>query len=193
MHSPLLQFLIVYKYTLLIPIAFVEGHAISLVVGFAARLGYLNPFFGGALVAIGNLLGDTALYWLGFYKGKKFARSWGVYIGITDTSLEKAEKIFHTHKRNILLASKMTNGLGLAMAVLFTAGMTRIPFRIYMFWNTLGELFWTGMLVAIGYFFGELYTTIENVTWRIGLIVISILAVFLFFQIGKYIKNKANS
>jgi membrane protein DedA with SNARE-associated domain len=190
MNATLLAILIAHRYSLLIPLAFVEGHVISLIVGFLARLGYLNAFIGGTLVIIGNLLGDMCLYWLGYHKGEKVARSWGKYIGVTDQSIGKAREIFHAHKSKILFVSKVTNGFGLAMAVLFTAGMSRIPFKTFMFWNTIGECIWTGFLVSMGYFLGHLYITIDSIIWRVGVVTGSVLFIFILYRVNAYIKQK---
>ncbi len=189
--TSILNLIIQYKYPLLIPIGFAEGHIVSLVSGFLARMGYLNPFLAGACIAIGNLLGDVALYWLGFHHGKKFVKRWGKYAGLTETSVEKAHHIFHKHKSRILLISKMTNGFGLAMAILFSAGTVRIPFKTYMFWNVIGECLWTGGLVSVGFFFGHLYVTIDNIIARIGLIaILGVILLVVFFRIKKYVKRK---
>lgn len=188
--AEIIAWIIAYKYILLVPIAFVEGHIISFIVGFLARLGYLNPFLGGALVASGNLLGDIALYFLGFYKGEKVARSWGKYIGVTDASIEKVRHIFHRHKSYILFISKISNGFGLAMAVLFTAGFMKIPFKTYLLWNILGECVWTSCLVAFGFYFGHLYTTVETIGFRIGLVAIGVTVIFVVFRIRKTLKTR---
>jgi membrane protein DedA with SNARE-associated domain len=192
MHTTLIQLVVAYKYSLLVPIAFFEGHIISLIVGFSARLGIINPFWGGALIVIGNLLGDTALYWLGFHQGKRAIRRWGKYFDLTDSSVEKAREIFHAHKSKILFTSKVTNGFGLAMGILFTAGMTRIPFGIFMAWNVAGECVWTGLLVAAGYFFGHLYVTIDAVVWRIGLVGVAALVIVALMRAQRYFRKIIN-
>jgi membrane protein DedA with SNARE-associated domain len=190
MDSSLVQFIIVYKYILLVPAAFVEGHIITLIAGFLARLGYLNPFLAGVSVAFGNLLGDVALYWLGYHKGHAVARSWGKYFGITEASIEKTTKVFHSHTNRILLISKLTNGFGLAMAVLFTAGLTRIPFRVFMVWNVIGECLWTGILISLGFFLGQLYIVVDTVIWRIGVVGVSLTLIFLSIRFFSYMTKQ---
>ncbi|MFZ3020306.1 MAG: DedA family protein [Minisyncoccia bacterium] len=183
--------LLTYKYILIIPLAFLEGHVISLVAGFLGRMGYVNPFIAWFLIVIGNLIGDIVLYYLGLKKGEKLAFSWGKYVGITEAHIEKSKEIFYKHKSRILLFSKLSNGFGLAMAILFTAGMTKIPFKTYMFWNVIGEFIWTGLLVSLGFFFGHFYITIGETISRIGLIVVTGVIIFVFFKLSKYISSKA--
>ncbi|MDD5084057.1 MAG: VTT domain-containing protein [Candidatus Moranbacteria bacterium] len=190
MHGTLISLVIDYKYAFLIPAAFVEGHVIALIAGFLARLGYLNLFLAGACVAFGNLLGDVALYWLGYHKGAAIATGWGRYFGITEASIKRVTRIFNMHKSHILLTSKLTNGFGLAMAVLFTAGITRIPFRSYMFWNVLGEIMWTGMLVSLGFFLGQLYTIIDDIVWRVSVIGVLVTLGILALRLIMYHNKK---
>jgi len=190
MHETLIQLIIDYKYWILIPTAFLEGHIITLIAGFLSRLGYLNPFLAGVCVAFGNLLGDVALYWLGYYKGANVATSWGKYFGITEASIERVTNIFHTHKKRILLISKLTNGFGLAMAVLFTAGITRIPFRAFMFWNIIGEILWTGILVSLGFFLGHLYTVIDSIVWRVSMVGGVVAFIILAMRMATYFAKR---
>ncbi len=191
MESSLIDFIIVYKYILLVPAAFVEGHIVTLIAGFLARLGYLNLLLAGISVIFGNLLGDVALYWLGYHKGIAVAKGWGKYFGITEASIEKMTEVFHHRTSRILLISKLTNGFGLAMVVLFTAGLTRIPFRAFMLWNTIGECLWTGILISVGFFLGQLYVVVDNAIWRIGVVGFSLGLIFLAIRFFSYMsKNR---
>ncbi len=191
MENYLIQLLLTYKYAILIPIAFFEGHIISLIAGFLARMGYLNPFIAGAFIVIGNLLGDIVLYWIGYYKGEKIIKKWGGYIHVSEESFQKSHQLFHKYRNYVLFLSKITNGFGLSMAVLFTAGAARIPFGVYLWWNILGECAWTGLLIAIGYFFGQLYSVANNVILRVGLVVFGILILgIIFIHVRNYIQNK---
>jgi membrane-associated protein len=179
-----------YKYVILFPIAFLEGHIITIISGFLVRLGYLNFIPAGLVIASGNLLGDILFYWLGYTKGEKFALKYGKYIGINETNLETTKAIFMKHHEWILLISKLTNGLGLAIVILFTAGMSKIPFRKYLLLNIIGELAWTGLLLTLGYFFGHLYARINNVFSGIGFVLVVAVLVFLFVRILNYLRAK---
>lgn len=189
--STVASLIVAYKYPLLFPIAMVEGHGISLLSGFLSHLGYLNPLLAGIVIALGNLLGDIALYWLGYYKGKPFIGKFGHYMGITEERFQKASELFHEHKSWVLFVSKVTNGMGLAMGLLFTAGAVKIPLREYFFWNALGEAVWTGILVAVGYFFGNIYSTVDNILFKGGVIVAGILVIaLLFFKIRRHLEEQ---
>lgn len=189
--NPLILVIIKYKYLILIPAGFLEGHIVSLIAGFLSHLGYLHPILAGLCIATGNLLGDIALYWLGYHKGEAFIRRKGSYLGITEPLVEKGRILFHKHKGWILMISKLTNGFGFAIAILFSAGVAHIPFRTFMLWNVIGEFLWTGLLISIGYFFGTLYTTVGSLITKVSIgVVFAVILVFLFIRMKKYFKNK---
>ncbi len=186
----IILFLTEYKYILLFPGALVEGHIISLIAGYLARIEILNPYISWIFIVAGNLTGDVILYYIGYHKGDPIVKVIGKYIGVNDESIAKAKHIFHNHGPKILFFSKLTNGFGLAMAVLFTSGAVKMPFRKFFLWNVIGESIWSALLILLGYIFGELYTTIENVIFRVGLIGFAIILVFLFFRVSKYFSTK---
>jgi membrane protein DedA with SNARE-associated domain len=187
----LINLLIQYKYSILIPLGFIEGHIVSLASGFLAHQGYLNPVLAGICIAIGNLLGDIVLYWLGYYKGDRFINRYGKTFGITTELVSKGHELFHKHKSRVLMISKLTNGFGFAMAVLFSAGAMKIPFKKFLFWNVIGETLWTGLLISLGYFFGTAYTSIDSTMTKFFFIIVSlVLATFVFLKVRKIFINK---
>lgn len=179
MENSLTHLIILYRYELLIPAAFFEGHVISLIAGLLSSLGYLNFFLSWLCIVIGNLLGDIWLYWLGYHTGNAFARHLTRFLGIKTESIEKVKGIFSKHEGGVLFASKLTNGFGLAMVVLYTAGTIKVDFKKYMLWNLLGEAVWTLFLLSIGYFFAFSIVYVENITSRIGLLVAGALTVLI--------------
>lgn len=187
----LINLLIQYKYVILIPLGFMEGHIISLISGFLSHLGYLNPFLAGMCIATGNLLGDILLYWFGYSKGNRFIERHGKTFGLNQEMVSKGHVLFHKHKSKVLMISKLTNGFGFAMAVLFSAGMMKIPFKTFLFWNIVGECLWTGLLVGLGYFFGSAYGAIDSAITKFFFISISlVLLIVIFFKLRKMFINK---
>lgn len=180
-----IQLLVTYRYIILIPIGLIEGHLISLIVGFLSKTGVFNPFVAGMYIITGNLIGDLCLYWIGYFKGERFVKRWGKYLGINDEKFLKSRAIYHNHKNSILLFSKLTNGFGMSMVILFTAGVMRINFYKYMILNFIGECIWTGGLISTGYFLGDVYILADSIIVKVGLIgviVVVIMIVFFYFR-----------
>lgn len=182
----IISLVVAYKYLILFPAAILEGHVVSLIVGFLARGGYLNPYIAGSIIAAGNITGDVIIYWLGYHKGESFVQKWGKYFGITKVTIERSKNLFQTHHGKILFFTKLTNGFGLQIAILFTAGLSRVPFYTYMFWNVLGEIIWTSTLIALGYIFGHLYMLVETTISRIGILVFILLLIAAVFKLQEH-------
>jgi membrane protein DedA with SNARE-associated domain len=190
-ETTLTALIIKYKYLILFPLGIIEGHLISLLAGVLAHNEYLNPFLAGLVIGLGNLFGDLILYILGYYKGIPFIKKYGNYFGIKEESLDKVNILFHKHKNYVLFLSKITNGFGLAMAILFTAGAVKIPFRIYLFWNILGETIWTGLLISLGYFLSDLYGNVSSGLSKVFLITGTlVILIFVFIKIRNVIIKK---
>ena len=177
-------------YGVILVVTCVEGPITSMLCGLLYKLGFFSliPLFS-ALV-LGDLLGDSVWYVIGYHFGMPFTARFGKYVGITREKIENVEKIFHRHKEKVLILSKLTNGLGLSLVILLTAGMVKLPFWKYLSLNAIGEIMWTGALVAIGYFFGDWYIQINSWMGRIGIVAVFIFIVILFIQWKKYFRAK---
>ena len=69
--------------------------------------------------------------------------------------------------------------------ILFAAGASKMPFGRYIALNAFGEIFWTGGFLAIGYYFGAYILQVSSVVEKVGLTVLGIGALVLFFWFGR--------
>ena len=178
----IIQFGTTHEYLVYIVIAIIacaEGPWISLILGVTLRLGFL--FFWPIYIAlmVGDLVGDVIWYYIGRRYGKRFIERHGARFNITETAVERMTHLFHRHKHSVLFLSKISNGLGFALITLMTAGMVRIPFGRYILINIAGQLMWTGFLIGTGFFFSNLYITVDSILGKIsitaGIVVITVL------------------
>ncbi len=181
------------KYGLLLVAAVVEGPIVFFVSGFLVHLGVLSlvPAFVGLM--IGDLIGDTIYYVIGYQYGHTFVRKFGKYIGVNEEKIEKVTMIFKKHNTKILVISKLTNGFGLSIAVLITAGMTKLRFTTFLLYNALGEIVWAALLVGAGYFFGEWYAQVHSWIGRVGIGFGVVVAVMIFIQWNRYMRSKSGA
>jgi membrane protein DedA with SNARE-associated domain len=139
---------------------------------------------------LGDLIGDTFWYCVGFYFGHPFIKRFGRYFSLSESGVASVTRIFHKYQNWILLISKMTMGLGFALVTLVTAGIVKVPFRRYILMNFIGQFFWTGFLLAVGYFLGNVYLRVNGV---LGALSVGALIVVFFLCLlgwGKYMKAK---
>lgn len=180
-------------YGVIIVLSCAEGPILSMIGGVLVRFGYF-PFIPiYAALMIGDLIGDSIWYWIGHRYGHRFIARFGKYFSITEEGFEKVRKIFHHYKHRILLISKMTNGFGLSLVTLTTAGMIRIPFSKYICTNVIGQFVWSGFLIGVGYFFGNAYLKVNSIFAKISIVALSILVIFAFLGYKKYLRKKAET
>ena len=180
----------VWVYVFIVFFAFAEGPFLSMVFGVIIKLGYFGFAPVYLALMIGDLIGDIFWYYLGFFYGHPFIKKFGKYFNITEEGVDKVRAIFHKHKHPILFISKITNGFGFALATLMTAGMVKLPFRKYLVVNVVGQFVWTGFLMSVGYFFGDLYLTVDAVIGKMFIIAIFIVFFVAFLRYRKYLQAK---
>ncbi|MEK7635368.1 MAG: DedA family protein [Patescibacteria group bacterium] len=179
-------------YALILVVGFLEGPYVSMVCGAILSLGFLNFWPLYIALMIGDLIGDVMWYFIGYRFGERFALKYGKYFKLNQEHITRIKTIFHKHKNPLLFLSKISNGMGFALAVLFTAGMSRINFWKFIAVNALGQLMWSGILIAVGFFFGNLYMSINNVMGKISILVVFAIFIFAVIRFIKYLREKAN-
>src|SRR3989344_767642 len=108
--------------------SFFEGSAVMMTAGLLWHLGTVEFLPAYAALMAGDLLADIMWYVIGHYGARSFFERWGHFFGATPEILEKAERRFNQYHTKILIFSKLTMGLGLAVPILIAAGMMRVPF-----------------------------------------------------------------
>jgi membrane protein DedA with SNARE-associated domain len=176
-------------YGVIILISSVEGPIVALLAGVFLRIGYLDLIPVYFALMIGDLIGDCWWYYVGRRWGHRFVELYGKYFSVREKNIHKVTKIFHKYKNSILLISKLTAGLGFAVATLITAGMVGIPFKRYITLNIMGQFIWTALLLSVGYLFSHLYVTFNNFFSRMSLIACAIVVLFAVFGFGKFIRK----
>jgi membrane protein DedA with SNARE-associated domain len=158
-----------------------EGPVVMAAVGFLMRLGYFEFFLAYILMILGDLTGDIAWYYVGYFGAKKFIEKFGKYFGITEGVFGKVQGLYDRQHTKIIFLSKLTMGFGMAVPILVTAGITKMPIKKFILLNFLGGFIWTAFVMSLGYFFGNIYLLVSE-----GLRVIFIVTVIIFFLAASY-------
>ncbi len=174
-----------YKYLVIFPFAVVEGPILTVLTGFVASLGYLNPFAAYAIILAGDVVGDALLYLLGRSANNKVSCRILNLLKITPEHLLLVKSQIELHPKKILLASKFLYGAG--GIGLVAAGFSRFSFRRYVAINFFGSAFQALILILIGYYFGQAYASIKTYIdyWAIIGSVIFIVGYFFLFRYFK--------
>ena len=179
------------KYILIYFGAFIEGPILMIASGFLLRHNLLSlvPLF--AALVLGDLTGDVMWYSLGRFIAEPIITKGGKFFGVNLETFERGKKLFHRYHERILWISKLTLGFGLAVVVLMVAGTMKVSFKKYMFINACGELFLVTALISLGYFFGNVYSSIGGHNKYFFIAGLAIAIVILLYVFGKLMKKKA--
>ncbi|MGC9599005.1 MAG: DedA family protein [Minisyncoccia bacterium] len=188
--SPIVSWLLAYRYPILYPLAIVEGPVVMMISGFLVRLNFFYFWPVYFLLIAGDLTGDILWYLLGRHGARSFIEKYGKFFSITEENVEKAEQFFNKHQWKILFISKITMGFGFALATLIAAGAAKVPFKKYLTINFLGQFVWTGVLMAVGYFLGNLYIMVDKSLRWAFIIALIVIAFFAAYGFGKFMRNR---
>lgn len=186
----ILGYLATYRYVLIVPITIIEGPIIMVLCGFLLRFGTFDLIPLYCILILSDLIGDVSWYCVGRYWGEPFVLKYGKYFSVNAKTLAKATALFHKHHDKILFISKITMGFGFALVTLITAGIAKVPFKKYLMFNVAGQFVWTGVLLGVGYAFGNIYTSIDKGFRDVALVALIIMALAIVYGFGKYISKR---
>ncbi len=162
---------------------------ILLAAGALAGIGKLSLalVFGSAFLAA--LLSDQFWYQVGLRRGGKVL-SFVCRISLDPEScVHRTKRIFARYGARSLLVAKFIPGLNTVGPPL--AGILRMRFLRFLFFDGLGGLIWVGVFTLLGYQFGheieEHVTSTHGMGAGIGLVVPVLLAAYILW---KYIQRK---
>jgi len=160
-HFPqIIQQLTQYRYLLLFPFTIIEGPIVTIIAGLLVSLDKLNFLLTFLIVILGDLTGDCLYYLLGRWGKDTFIKRWGKYIGLTERRLSVVEKHFEQHSGKTLIAGKLSHGIGAAFLV--AAGVAKMPFWKFLWFNTIATLPKSLILMLVGFYFGYSLTKINT-------------------------------
>lgn len=188
--TKLASLFLVYKYPIIFFLTLIEGPIMMTLSGLLLRVG-LAQFWPIYFVLIaGDLVGDILWYGLGYYFGDALTTKYGKFFGLTPSIVEKTKAIFLNHGKKTLFLSKITMGFGFPLAFLVAAGVSKMSFKKFMGSLFFGQIIFTGLLISVGYFFGNLYVTINQDFKILSAVAFFAVLVLLMAGIKSYLKNR---
>lgn len=143
------------------------GQTIMVAASIYAGAGRLNIFGVAAIAFVAAVLGDNVGYWIGVRGGRKAVHRWGRFVFLTPDRLARAEDFFSRRGGRIVLAARFIDGLRQFNGVI--AGLTNMPWRRFLLFNTLGAAIWVGWWTAVAFLLGthlvELLEQIHRYRW----------------------------
>ena len=173
-----------YKYAIIFPIAVAEGPMVSVISGFLSSVGELNWLLVFMVLMLGDIVGDSIYYCLGRWRRSQTDLWLIKRLGLTEDRAQKFEKSFTQRDWQLLLFGK-TQALG--SVILFSAGVAKMPYKKFVFYNFVGSVPKIALLEAVGFYLGEGFFKADAYLNYVGLgsFVIA-LVLFAFYWLFKY-------
>lgn len=131
----------------------VPSELVMIPAGYRAAQGELNPWLAILAGGGGSLLGASINYALGRFVGRAVLQRYGKYFLINQKTFVDAEALF---LRNAKLATFIGRFIpGIRHLISIPPGMFGMSLPPFVLLTTLGANLWCGVLVGLGYFFGE--------------------------------------
>jgi membrane protein DedA with SNARE-associated domain len=154
--------------------------ALVVAATYAGATHALSPgiiFLVGSLAAI---LGDTGGYWIGRKGGYPLLRRYGHYVRFDEPKLKLARYIFARQGGKVVFFGRFVSVLRTYAA--FLAGVNKMHYRRFLFFNASGGLIWCAVYTFGGYWFGSAITSASRpieIAVVIGVIVVSAIAILI--------------
>jgi membrane-associated protein len=151
----------------------VPGETAVLLGGFLASQGHLDIVTLIVIVVIGAILGDTVGYEVGRHVGPRVLQL-GVFQK-HQAQLHKAQDSLRRRGGPAVLLGRWTAFFRAVMPGL--AGLSRMRYRTFLFWNALGGIAWGITYSLVGYFAGASYEKVASTIGTGTAVVIAVLVI----------------
>jgi membrane protein DedA with SNARE-associated domain len=159
----------------------VPGETALIAAGVLAERGQLSIALVIAVAAAGAIAGDNVGYLIGRRGGRALLLRPGPLKERAGRLLQRGEPFFQRHGPQAVFLGRWFTGLRIAAAWL--AGINRMRWRTFLFWNALGGVAWATTVGLAAYVLGP---SAEKLFKQVGLaglaIVLLLLAGFLIWR-----------
>ncbi len=147
----------------------VPGEAALITAGVLAHQGRFRILLVIIIAAAAAIFGDNIGYLIGRTGGRKLLERPGFMEKHRRGVLRKGEPFFAKHGPKAVFLGRWVAGLRIAAAWL--AGINRMPWHIFVFWNALGGIAWATSVGLLAYYLGP---TVERIFKYVGVFGIGI-------------------
>jgi len=165
-------FLIIFCETGLVFIPFLPGDSVLFTVGGFAALGALNVWVLILLTWLAAALGDSFNYFIGNLIGEQVYKR--DYRFIKREYIDRTHAFFEKYGGMAIVLARFAPILRTFTP--FVAGVGKMYYPRFLFYNVTGGLLWVAICILAGYFFGNLPFVKENFSiFILAIIIISLI------------------
>jgi membrane protein DedA with SNARE-associated domain len=154
------NYLTLYGYAALLPLAVIEGPVVTVIAGILAAHGVMDLALVYPVVVAGDLLGDLGHYAIGRWLPLLVPlQRWNWVVRLRARAAAVAPLVRDNAGR-MLLVGKLTHSAG--FAVLIASGAVRVRLPRFLAWNFVGTLPKSLVLLLGGYWFGRVLLSMPD-------------------------------
>lgn len=132
----------------------IPGETITLVGGFLAGSGELDPLWVGVAAFAGAVIGDNLGYGLGVWQGWPLLQKVGQILRLSEAELEGVRAEFRRNADRAVFLGRFIALLRIFAGPL--AGIAGMPYPRFLVFNTLGAAVWATTMVTLATVVGHL-------------------------------------
>lgn len=183
----LLLFLIIFIETGLVAMPFLPGDSLLFAVGTFAAVGALNIYWTMLLLIAAAILGDSVNYAIGKFLGPKvFSKEEARFF--KKEYLDRTRRFYEKYGNKTIVLARFVPIVRTFAP--FVAGIGRMRYGLFLFYNVFGGALWVVTFILGGYFFGNIPIIKHN--FSIVILVIIVLSVVpVIVEFWKHHRQKA--
>ncbi|HUV72519.1 MAG TPA: VTT domain-containing protein [Clostridia bacterium] len=138
---------------------FLPGDSLLFTAGFLASQGFFNIYVLVPLLMVAAIGGDNAGYWMGEKFGNWLMKQKESFF-FRKKNMLKAQKFYEKHGGKALVIARFIPAVRTFVPI--TAGIAKMHYKTFFFFNVAGGILWAfGMSIA-GYFLGSLIPDVDK-------------------------------
>ena len=131
----------------------VPGETALIAAGVYAANGHMSITGVIAVAAAAAIVGDNIGYWLGREGGRRLLFRFRLLGRFAERALPPAEKFFERHGGKAIFLARFFGGVRVTAA--WIAGISRMPWWRFVFWNALGGITWAIAVGLLSFYAGK--------------------------------------
>jgi membrane protein DedA with SNARE-associated domain len=163
----------------------VPGENVLLFAGFLAFRGEVNLWRAIVTGIVAASIGDSLGYCVGRFAGKPFVEKYVRRFSFLSKQFDRAEGQFRHHGHWAVFVGRFVTGLRVFAGPL--AGMFRMAYLRFLFFNFTGAMIWATAIVSVGFLFGgsweSLVGFVEKLHWLTLVVLVVVLVVGMVFYV----------